>query len=218
MTKHKRHTNEKPYICDFDGCDAAFAQSGHLTKHKFYWHTKEGQVRKKKDEARILRLLNTHGFDFKPQHFIDFVCLGPDRDGDRCFVDFLIEIQDTNKKVVGFIFLEVDEHQHKLTNYSISCENRRMTDAQRSLSLEGNSFPIVFIRYNPHEFTVNNQKQKVRMKDREAKLVKLLQTIELKQPFSVMYMFYDTVDGNPYIFTDPTYEDSFKQLVTQCVV
>ena len=70
----------------------------------------------KRDEARIDTLLKAGKLEFKAQHFIDFTCIGPDRDGDRdgerCFVDFVdFVVQVTDKRgQVGFIFLEVDEH------------------------------------------------------------------------------------------------------------
>lgn len=30
----RKHTNEKPYVCDFEGCDKAFTESGNLRTHK----------------------------------------------------------------------------------------------------------------------------------------------------------------------------------------
>lgn len=217
LTTHKKgHIEERPFKCDVEYCDYANAHARNLKNHKLYWHTQEGQVRKKKDEARILRLLEKHNFDFKSQHCIDFVCVGSDRDGSRCFIDFLIEIKNKENQTIGFVFLEVDEHQHSW--YSVSCEIRRMADVQRTLILEGNTFPVLFLRYNPHKYTVDSNPKKLRVKDREAQLVDYLKNVQFDNDFSVVYMFYNTVDEEPYIFTDPEYADSFKNLVIDCVV
>ena len=213
---HKRtHTGEKPHMCDFEECGMRFARKHHLKDHIFYWHTTEGQVRKKKDEARILRVLEKEGLRIKSQHHIDFSCIGSDRDGDRCFIDFLIEIKDTDGKTVGFIFLEVDERQHEW--YSVSCELRRMTDVYRTLILEGNTFPVIFIRYNPHAYHIDDVQQKTKLKNREETLITYIKNITFDRPFSVVYMYYNVVDDEPYIYTDPNYDESFKQLVTDCI-
>eukprot|EP00969_Alexandrium_andersonii_P163171 7214129-Alexandrium_andersonii.AAC.1 len=35
IPEHKRvHSGERPYACDFEGCGAAFAQAGDLTRHR----------------------------------------------------------------------------------------------------------------------------------------------------------------------------------------
>ncbi len=217
LTNHKRtHTEEKPYICDFHGCDATFSYSKSLKNHEFYWHTKEGQVRKKKDESRILHLLEKNGFNIKPQHTIDFICIGHDRDGSRCYIDFLIEIRNQDDKLTGIVLLEVDENQHEW--YEVSCEIRRMSDVQRTLMLEGNSIPIVFLRYNPHAYKVDNKVKKMKLKDKEAKLIEYLRNITFDQSFGVVFMFYDTMDGDPYIFSHPDYADSFNEFIIDCIV
>jgi len=201
----------RPFACEHEECGATFRHSNTLKSHYFYWHTKEGQVRKKKDEARVLRLLQARGYDFKPQHHIDFKCVGSDRDGDRCYIDFLIFVRDENGKIKGIIFLEVDEHQHD--RYEVSCELRRMADVSRTLTMEGNTFPVVFLRYNPHQYEVDGLKVKKPLGQRERELATCIESMQFTQPFLVRYMFYDTVDSKPRIFADADYDDSFKALV-----
>src|ERR1700712_4683835 len=100
LTSHKRtHTGEKPFQCN--KCDARFSQLHHLKAHVYLYHTTQGNVRLKKEESRILALLNKHEIDFKTQHTIDFRCIGSDREGDRCFIDFLVQVTDSNDRV-GF--------------------------------------------------------------------------------------------------------------------
>lgn len=42
LSQHMRtHTREKPYVCDFPGCNASFAVAGSLTIHKRSRHTLE---------------------------------------------------------------------------------------------------------------------------------------------------------------------------------
>jgi hypothetical protein len=111
----------------------------------------------------------------------------------------------------------VDESQHSW--YEVSCELRRMTDTQRSLVLEGNTLPILFIRYNPHSFEIDGVvRRDIWKKRREETLVQFIRDLKFTQPFGVAYMYYDTVDGKPAIYSDPAFEESFKPLVTHCVV
>jgi len=218
LTTHVRfHTGEKPYLCTMDGCDKACFTSGHLKDHIYVYHTREGQVRLKKEEARILRLLQKHDFSFKEQHMIDFSCIGQDRDGSRCYIDFLLEIKDNENKTKGIIFLEIDEHQHLFSNYPVSCEIRRMSDVHRTVTLEGNALPIAFIRYNPDKMKIDGDPIKYLKRDREAKLVEALKNWQFDQPFGVYYMFYDQIDNEPEIFLDPDYRESFKQYYLGCV-
>ena len=116
---------------------------------------------------------------------------------------------DTNR--FGFIFLEVDEHQHN--GYPISCDVSRMAKIIESLAIDGNKVPIRFIRYNPHCFSINKIKQKINQTQRHEKLIQTIRTVEFNVPFSVMYLFYDMRNGKPCIFDDYEYTETFKQFV-----
>ncbi len=50
------------------------------------------------------------------------------------------------------VIVEIDENQH--IDYDCSCENKRLME----LSLDVNHRPIVFIRFNPDEYTQNEVK------------------------------------------------------------
>lgn len=209
------HTGERPHRCQAQDCDAAFTMSHELKRHIFHWHTVEGQVRKKQAEGQIFRLLQNNGILFKEQHHIDFTCMGADREGHRCFIDFLIEVKGADGKTVGFIFLEVDEQQH--TWYNVSCELRRMTDVHRTLVLEGNTFPVIFIRYNPHAFSVNGRKRKITSVARQASLINCIKSANFERPFSVQYMYYDVLGSQPQVFKHPEYDETFKSMVTSTI-
>lgn len=50
------------------------------------------------------------------------------------------------------IIIEIDENQHD--GYDCSCENKRIMELSKDLHHR----PIIFIRFNPDEYTTNNQK------------------------------------------------------------
>lgn len=213
LSAHRRtHSGEKPHKCNFDGCEFAATQSCNLIQHKFIHHTREGQVRMKLEESRILRVLTKANVDFTEQHMIDFCCMGEDRDGARAWIDFLVQVKDENNKVQGIIFLEVDEEQHK--TYNVTCEVRRMSDVHRTLILEGNTLPVCFIRYNPDSYSVDGKNCKVTKTKREEDLVERLTSFRFTKDFEVLYLHYDTTNGSLALLSDPEYDVTFKLCVT----
>ena len=92
-----------------------------------------------------------------------------------------------------------------------------MMDAHRSLILGGNTFPILFIRFNPHSFTVDDVERKVPAAERHAALLKRIRNTDFSQDFGIEYMYYDVVNGLPAVFKDPDYDATVKGLVTACV-
>jgi uncharacterized Zn-finger protein len=216
LTLHMRgHNDSKPFPCD--KCDYKARQSQHLSKHNVLHHTSDGRMRMKVEEKRIIKLLEDNCIDFVSEHFIDFTCIGNDKTSSRCNIDFLVQVKDNADKLKGFVFLEVDENQHKYNSYTIACENRRMMEVFRTLVLEGNTLPIVFIRYNPNSFSRNDKRVKLIKEKREERLLHVLKNWDFLQDNGIFYMYYDTIDEEPSILEDPEYEESVKQLYIGCI-
>lgn len=169
-------------------------------------HTPEGQARQKKQEHRVARALDNAGIEYKREHHIDFRCIG-DIDGAFARVDFLII---AHGKIV---FLEVDETQHKFGYGNVSCDMKRMSKITESLALEGNTMPIVMLRYNPDGFSVDGKAVKKLKKVREAELVSLLKdptadVFSCDQPLVIQYLYYDMSGEVPTITLDPDYNEN----------
>lgn len=209
------HNDSKPFPCSL--CDYKARQSQHLSKHNVLHHTPNGRMRMKVEEKRIIKLLEDNCIDFVSEHHIDFTCIGNDKTSSRCNIDFLVQVKDNVDKLKGFVFLEVDENQHKYNSYTIACENRRMMEVFRTLVLEGNTLPIVFIRYNPNNFYRNDKKVKLIKEKREKCLLQVLKNWDFLQDNGIFYMYYDTIDEKPSILEDPEYEESVKQLYVGCI-
>jgi len=216
---HKRnHSNEKPYKCI--ECDYKAKQSHHVKNHYKLYHTSDGQTRMKREEKRILKLLQDNNIPFKTNHPIDFTCVNDNSTNSRAYIDFVVEI-NRDSSVIGYVFLEIDEHQHKLNNYSVNCDNKRMFDVFQSLALEGNTFPVSFIRYNPNSFIINGAKVNppVLKNTRETKLLETLSNWTFQQDNGIYYMYYDVdSEKNLEIFKDPEYDPICKELCIGCTV
>jgi hypothetical protein len=89
------------------------------------------------------------------------------------------------------IIIEVDEHQHE--SYPENCEVTRFVN----ISMSYGGSPVIWIRYNPDSFKINEESQNVSPKMRLNQLVELIQKYvdlsfeELKKLIIVEYLFYD---------------------------
>jgi len=92
-----------------------------------------------------------------------------------------------------------------------------MADVHLSLTLEENTLPVLFLRYNPNSFRVDRKVCRPSKYVREKRLVEFLKTVRFDQPFAVTYMFYDSEDGLPCVLDDPAYDQSFKQMLGECI-
>ena len=86
------------------------------------------------------------------------------------------------------VFIEVDERQHK--SYCELGEVNRM----KNIYMNEGGIPIVFIRYNPHNFNTDGKRKVFSKAKREELLIKWLKRYEeegAKYDLCVNYLFYD---------------------------
>jgi hypothetical protein len=103
------------------------------------------------------------------------------------------------------IQIECDEQQHKYTNGSYSCEDKRMSDINAELG----GVTHAIIRWNPDNYTPSKGKKKKRDERLEQLKDMVISIIKNppETPIHVYYMFYDKDNQNitrelPYSFIE----------------
>jgi len=229
------HKDQYPFRCEERFCGQLFKRKGELTKHTKRFHANNEQRRRTKTENALANVLAQNGIVVAPPECIDYGCVsGADTengglfDKKRVYIDFTIY-----KEHCAFI-VECDEHQHNAKyspwNYNVLCDMARMGHVQTSLTINATSnnmpvLPIVWIRFNPDKFFVNDV-QRSRKITRPLRYQRLLEVIEdlepPMQPLTIIYMFYDCVTVNgylqPLILQDPDYDPHLAKCVLQPIV
>lgn len=89
------------------------------------------------------------------------------------------------------VMVEVDEHQHARLGYA--CDAVRMLDIYNSFG----GLPIVFVRFNPDEFTVDGERGRVPWSQRLAALDSAVRgqlSAPPARPLVITRLFYDSVE------------------------
>jgi hypothetical protein len=184
------------YHCDL--CNYKCKRKSNLKQHE-KTHSTAFKQRQKHKEENLFKFLSNH-FDIKREHHVDFSCFN------RTFarLDFVIITNGT------VFIIENDEFQHAswYHNTDVSCETKRMMDIHSAFTVNGNTIPICFIRFNPDTFHIDKTRGKRPIKERYKDLKQYIDTYTPVKPFQIHYMFYDTQDGVPVIFNDPLFPQS----------
>ena len=146
-------------------------------------HTAEGQQRQKKRENKVLQWLQQY-YTVEREVQVSFSCFASD--GKFARLDGVIHLPERDLTVV----VEVDEDQH--VSYMPGCDTRRMMDVTTALMCSGTATPyLLWMRFNPDSFGVDDVKQKVKLVDKLSALKDLIDTYEPVKPVAVQYLFYD---------------------------
>ena len=206
LTQHKSDIHDIGTIwhtCDADPtkCTYQSKQSGHLYDHIRSVHARVYAQRKKEQEERVRRALLDGGWKewrlaetmppvgyFRREKRIDFKCAKLESRDTWANIDFVLGVAN------GYIFLEVDENQHKY-GYGdhLSCDMKRMACVMESLAVETDyNLPCIYwLRYNPHAWRVGGALRSVLKVEREARLVAWLERFNFVAPLGVGYAFYN---------------------------
>jgi len=206
LTRHKANMHDIGTIwhtCDADPTKCTY-QSKHpsnLYKHIRSVHARVYAQRKKAQEERVRSALLAAGWKeytlaetmppvgfFRREKRIDFKCAKLESSTTWCRIDFVLGVPN------GYIFLEVDEGQHKFGyGDELSCDMKRMACVMESLAVETeyNLPNLYWLRYNPNAWRVDGDLCSIPKVEREARLVAWLSSFECINPFAIGYAFYD---------------------------
>lgn len=204
---HRRaHLDENPFACPDPNCTMQFRSLTRCREHFARRHSEQGRLRQKREEEKVSACLKSAGIDFAREHFVSFECWK----GTFARADFVVLGNG------GVVLIEVDEGQHQ--DYEQLCEVTRMSNIHSAFAVQGNTLPVVFIRYNPHRFSVDTVVQKVSSKDRQAQLVRTIQESEFGEHASleIVYMYYDTIKEGETLALNIWKDAGYSKTVLEC--
>jgi len=141
------------------------------------------QMRRHVKENRVKDLFTVSGIMFVHDRILEGTLCGRERP------DFQIDCG------THFVYVEVDENQHR--SYACECEQGRMINL-----IHVRGMPVRWIRYNPDVYEPMEGQRKVKLEQREKKLVEHVKWAMKHSPsddgvFSnVLYLYYDEYDSH----------------------
>ena len=161
-----------------------FCGASGLLKHMRSYHGDNVKALTKSKELEIHTLLQSKGIPFEYQHYLQFHQCGLDSNAKHAFVDFVIN------KARFKVLLEIDENMHR-AQYATSCDLAREMNILGSVAL-GSADKLVMIRYNPDSYTIGGVVQNTSRRERETKLLQVLEDLEQEpdRPYTRLFLYY----------------------------
>ena len=187
-----------PHACA--DCGERFRTASELARHSTASHADDGrsQLRQNREAAVIAAIRSEfpeseHRHYWEPQFFVGWGCWTEesckgdafkarvDLSGQSCF----------SGTALGQVLMEIDERGHA----SYKCECDRMINVTSSMRAAGNPLPIVWIRFNPDRFSVDDAPVRRSMSERMAILLNFLKNLKFdgSDTVKVAYFFYNCV-------------------------
>lgn len=230
---HKNHEEQKKYanLCLMQDGGSKIAQSDdiqctvrcktqrdleyHIQRH----HTDAGIAAKFKSEQQLADFFTKQNISFDRDwlNFISFKpCSGIEGSRSSARPDFYLHTKSAELECV--LLVCNDEFAHRQTK----CEFQRIFNIAHALQQteEFKDIPIVFVRFNPHFFHIDEKFFDIKL---EMAHIQLLQTInslqktQIKQGVNLVFVNYDKTQNRLDIFEDAE-NDDYAKLYQDCVI
>lgn len=181
-------------------CNQKFPSQGSLDVHIQKCHTMEGIQKRFHSEQQMATFLEQKGILFTRdwENVISFNhCPQLQLPGARSRPDFFLT--DLSVKLGIAVLVGNDEFAHR--RYQTDCEFSRMLKIAGCL-FQNPQMPVrmIYIRFNPHFYTKDGVVFDPSLETRYERLLKLLNSLPEREGLLVIYLYYDTKDGQLCIF------------------
>lgn len=159
--------------------------------------------RVKKREERTHNALSDHGFTYERELQNKF--------NSRAERPFSARVDFAVLRSWGYVYVEVDERQHKPYPEGHDAERMQLILAEHMI--EGRAGKVHIIRFNLDAFSLNGVRQKLPLKERVDTLVAVL-GFELVKQYAITYLYYDRSDCPlPDVCLSAAYPASLREIV-----
>jgi hypothetical protein len=229
LKKHLIVHEPKPYPCV--KCKSRFRKNVALLKHRLERHTESDDAKHinkptYKESPIFQGIQDSFNLPDLKQHMHLEVSILIQKNKNwklsRAQVDFHLRLKERKvlyqAPLTDILFLvETDQEQHMESRYKT--DEQRMSQILHTLRKQNPETCLVFIRFNPDEYAVDDKIVNTPLQFRVAKLVEVMHTFEPSRPEEIIYMYYDTFTAKGLVkwdYVSPCYEEYVNGVKDKC--